>query len=314
MEIRQLKYLLSVVKQGSIGAAAHEHYVTQPAVSIQLKKLEQEMGEKLFIRRGKRVVPTPAGELVISHAEEIMQRLEALSSRVRELKGMQRGELKLGTIDAASIYVLPRVFRLFRNRYPGIDINVEVSESARLVSDLSAGRIELAIVTLPQGDGSFEVVPIYQDRMVLVVHPRHPLASIRRGVLKAVAESGLITYPAHSTTRMIIEDIFKSAGVRLRTAMEVTSPEAIKRLTETGLGASVLPLPLVAGEIRKGSLTRIPTGRVQFVRILGMIYRQEEMLSPPARVFLEMLRKKFVRNEEAPAANAKRGVNKAGQR
>lgn len=313
MEIRQLKYLLSAVKQGSIGAAANEHYVTQPAVSIQLKKLEEELGEKLFSRRGKRLVPTPAGELVIAHAEEIVQRLDTLSSRVRELRGMQRGELKLGTIDAASIYVLPRVFRFFRNRYPGIDINVEVSESARLVNDLTTGRIELAIVTLPQSGGSFEVAPIYRDRMILVVHPRHPLAAVKRGVLKAVAESGLITYPAHSTTRTIIEDVFKSNGLRLRTAMEVTSPEAIKRLTEAGLGASVLPLPLVASEIRKGTLTRMPTGRVQFCRILGMIYRQEEALSPPARVFLEILREKIIIPNEGTGTNPKRGVKGAGE-
>lgn len=308
MEIRQLKYLLSAVRQGSIGAAANEHYVTQPAVSIQLKKLEEELGEKLFSRRGRRIVPTPAGELVIVQAEEIVQRLATLSSRVREFKGMQRGELKLGTIDAASIYVLPRVFRFFRNRFPGIDINVEVSESARLVTDLTTGRIELAIVTLPQKEGSFEVVPIYRDRMVLVVHPRHSLATVKRGGLKAVAESGLITYPAHSTTRTIIEDVFKSNGLRLRTAMEVTSPEAIKRLTETGLGASVLPLSLVASEIRKGTLTRMPTGKVQFFRILGAIYRRHDDLSPPARVFLEILMKKIVLLKDETRINSKRGV------
>jgi DNA-binding transcriptional LysR family regulator len=308
MEIRQLKYFLSAIRQGSIGAAANEHYVTQPAVSIQLKKLEDELGEKLFSRQGRRIVPTPAGRLVVSHAEEIMQRLSSLTSSVRELKGMQRGELKLGTIDAASIYVLPRVFRFFRNKYPGIDINVEVSESARLVSDLSSGRIELAMVTLPQAEDSCEVLPIYQDRMVLVVHPGHPLAKVKRNVLKAVAESGLITYPAHSTTRNIIEDVFKSIGLPLRTAMEVTSPEAIKRLTEAGLGASVLPLPLVASEIRKGTLTRMPTGKVQFFRFLGVIYRRQDVLSPPARVFLEILKKKIVIPKDEKRTSSRRGV------
>jgi DNA-binding transcriptional LysR family regulator len=289
MEIRQLRYFLSAIRHGSIGAAAIEHYVTQPAVSIQLKKLEGELGEKLYVRRGKRVIPTPAGRLVASQAEEIMKRLSSLADSVRDLKGMHRGELKLGTIDAASIYVLPRVFRSFRGAYPGIDINVEVAESARLIDDLAGGKIELAIVTMPVRGDAFQVMPIYEDQMVLVVHPRHPLAGVKRRVLKAVAESGLITYPAHSTTRSIIEDVFKKSGLALRAAMEVTSPEAIKRLTEAGLGASVLPLPLVAGEIGKGMLKRLPTGSVRFRRILGMIYRKRDVLSPPARVFLEIV-------------------------
>ncbi|MBI4719751.1 MAG: LysR family transcriptional regulator [Chitinivibrionia bacterium] len=289
MELRQLKYFLSAIRHGSVGAAADEHYVTQPAVSIQLKKLEEELGEKLFSRRGRRIVPTPAGQIVVSQGEEVMKRLASLAGSVRELTGMQRGELRIGTIDAASIYVLPRVFRSFRSAYPGIDINVEVAESARLVGDLTAGKIELAIVTLPLKGDAFEMMPIYEDRMVLVVHPRHALAGIKKRVLKAVAETGLITYPAHSTTRGIIEDVFRRNGLPLRAAMEVTSPEAIKRLTEAGLGASVLPLPLVAGEIRRGALRRLPTGSVRFVRILGMIHRKQDVLSPPARTFLDIV-------------------------
>jgi DNA-binding transcriptional LysR family regulator len=308
MEVRQLRYFLSVMKLGSMVAAAREHFVTQPAISIQIKKLEEEMGEKLYKKRGGRIAATQAGALFIPQAEDILKRLESVKQSIRDLKGLHRGELKLGTIDAASIYVIPGVFRWFRKSYPGIEINVEVADSSRLVDDLSAGKIELAIVTLPLQNEDFEIIPVYEDRMVLVAHPKHPLARVRRGVLKAVAESGLITYPAYSTTRRIIEDVFQGLGLTLRATMEVSSPEAIKRLTEAGLGVSVLPLPVVKSEIRRGVLKMIPSGRVRFSRILGVIIRRREILSPPARVFVDALKVKMKVKDGARFQTSMRGV------
>ncbi len=121
MDIRQLRYFVSAIRQGSLRAAAREHFVTQPAVSIQLKNLEQELGEKLYVRRGRRIEPTQAGITVLSGAEDIIGRMEALTHRLGALKTLEHGSLKMGSIDAASIYVLPGVFRAFRSRYPGID-------------------------------------------------------------------------------------------------------------------------------------------------------------------------------------------------
>ena len=125
MDIRQLRYFVSAIRQGSLRAAAREHYVTQPAVSIQLKKLEEEVGEKLYVRRGRRIEPTQAGTSILAGAEEIILRMEVLAREVGALKTLERGSLKMGSIDAASVYVLPGVFRAFRRRYPGIDVQVE---------------------------------------------------------------------------------------------------------------------------------------------------------------------------------------------
>jgi DNA-binding transcriptional LysR family regulator len=129
--------------------------------------------------------------------------------------------------------------------------------------------------------------------MVLVANPRHPLAGLRRPAITAVAETGLIMYPAQSTTRRLIERVFVENGVSPRATMEISSPEAMKRLVETGLGASILPLQIVSGEVRRGTLKIIPTGKARFFRILGAVYKGEEALSPPGRVFLDMLREKF---------------------
>ncbi len=300
MEIRQLRYFISAIRHGSLRAAAREHFVTQPAVSIQLKKLEEELGEKLYVRRGRRIEPTQAGSCVLADAEEIVGRIDALTHNVGAVKAMRRGVLKMGSIDAASIYVLPDVFRAFRSRYPGIDVQVIVSDSQSLIAALGAGTIELAVVTLPLPGESYDVVPIYEDRMVLVAHPRHELARSRprRHVLERVAEMGLITYPARSTTRRLIEKVFLDNGLTLRVTMEMSSPEAIKRLAEAGLGPSILPSQVVANEVKAGTLDVIPTGKIRFSRTLGAVFRDRGKLSPPATAFLSMVGRKVRRGRQ----------------
>ncbi len=291
MEIRQLRFFLSAVRCGSLGAAAREHFVTQPAVSIQLKKLEEEVGEKLYIRRGRRIEPTQAGEMLAMEADEIVTRVDELIHRIKGIRGLESGVLRMGAIDAASVYVLPQVFRDFRELYPGIDIQVHVSATDNLLSALEARVVELAVVTLPLPGGVYDIVPVFEDNLVLVAPPGHALVGMKstRNLLERVAETGLITYPAKSTTRRLIEKVFIDNGLSLRVTMETSSPEAIKKLTEAGLGASILPLGVVANEVKAGTLEIIPTGDVRFFRMLGLVCKNVEALSPPARAFLDML-------------------------
>jgi len=296
LEIRQLRYFLAAIRERSLKGAARNHFVTQPAISIQLKRLEEELGEKLYVRAGREIMPTQAGSLLIPQIEDILSSIDRLKESVQGLKGLEHGRLQLGNIDAASIYVLPPVFRSFHRKYPGVDILVVVADSDSLLDALDTGDIELAIVTLPLARENLEVVAFYEDPMVLVANPRHALVTDRtkrRHPLESVAETGLISYPAQSTTRRMIERVFIENGLDLRASMEMSSPEAIKRLTETGLGASILPLKIVTGEIRRGTLKIVPTGKVKFHRILGVVYKSRETLSQPAKVFLTMLNERY---------------------
>lgn len=296
MEIRQIRYFLSAARLGSLKAAAREHFVTQPAVSLQLKKLETELGVTLYTRRGRGIVPTEAGALLLSHGGEIIRRIEDLERSIAGHAGGARGTLAIGMIDAASIYVLPGALRGFRRRYPGVDVRVEVSDSDALLTSLDTGRVELAIVTLPITGANLEIVPFYRDALVLVASPRHTLAAsrlARRRPLQAVADRGLITYPARSVTRRLIEKVFIENGFTLRANMEMSSPEAIKQLTEAGLGASILPRKSVVSEVKDGRLVVIPTGRARFERVLGVVHVRTKNLSPPGTIFLKMLLSRY---------------------
>jgi DNA-binding transcriptional LysR family regulator len=293
MEIRQLRYFLDVVRLGSVGAAAKAGFVTQPAVTLQIQKLEDEVGEKLLERRGRTVVPTQAGSVLAQHAEEVIRRVDALHSAVSGLKGLERGNLRMGNIDAASVYVLPGIYRSFHHKYPGVKIEIIVGDTARLLDALRTGEVELASTVLPIDTAEFDTLPIYRDEMVLVAHPKHVLAGRKNVTLEDVVETGLIAYPPRSVTRRQVERVFLERNLVLRATMEIASPEAIKRLTQAGLGASVLPRPVVAAEIRRGALQPIRVRSVRFQRTIGMVLRGEDSLSPPARVFLDMVKSKF---------------------
>lgn len=293
MEIRQLKYFLAVVRLGGVGAAAKANFVTQPAVTLQIQKLEEEVGEKLLERRGRTVAPTQAGSLLARHAEEVIRSVEALHSAVGGLKALERGNLRMGNIDAASVYVLPGIYRSFHHKYPDVKIEIIVGDTARLLEALRTGEVELAGVVLPVDTGEFETLPIYRDEMVLVAHPKHVLARRKNVTLEDVVEAGLIAYPPRSVTRRQIERVFVEHDLALNATMEIASPEAIKRLTQAGLGASVLPRPVVAPEIRRGALQAIRIRSVRFQRTIGMVLRGEDSLSRPARVFLDMVKTKF---------------------
>jgi DNA-binding transcriptional LysR family regulator len=293
MELRQLKYFLSVVRLGGIGAAADANYVTQPAVSLQIQKLEDEVGERLFERRGRRLEPTEAGRVLATHAETVLRGMDNLDTAMAGLRGLQGGYLRMGNIDAASVYVLPAMYRAFHDRYPGVRIEILVGDTARLLDALRRGDIELATTTMPIGTAEFEQLPIYRDKMQLVAHPKHVLAGKKSVTLQDVSETGLIAYPARSVTRRSIEKVFIDNGLRLNATMDIASPEAIKSLTRAGLGASILPSSIVSTEIRRGSLRTIPLPSVRFERTIGMVFRREDTLSPPARTFLDMVKKKF---------------------
>jgi DNA-binding transcriptional LysR family regulator len=302
MELRQLRYFLSTVRTGSVGAAAAEHFVTQPAVSLQLQKLEASVGQKLFVRRGRKMVPTDAGLALASRADEILRSLDTLQAELRGLDQLEHGHLRLGSTDAASVYVLPEVYRAFHRRYPGVRIEITVGDTRLLLDALASGRIELATATLPVEGPGLVVRPVYREDMVPVAHPADPAVARQRASLHDLAEEGIIAYPAGSTTRRMIDAVFDAHGVSVRARMEISSPEAMKRFVQAGLGVSILPRPVVAGEIRRGALHAISLPGVRFEREIGVVHRGAESLSPAARTFLDMVERRFVnaRRERIP--------------
>jgi DNA-binding transcriptional LysR family regulator len=290
MNLTTLKYFVSVAELGSLTAAAEAHFVTQPALSIGLRKLQEELGTKLVVAKGRGVRLTRAGEIVLDYARRFARLEEELSREIADLEGLVRGKIAIGTIDAASSYVLPRVFSRFRERYPGIDISLEVMATNPLLKELRAGRMDLVVGTLPVEKGAdLEVFPVYTERLLLVARPGHPLAR-RRGLLPAaLAEHPFISFHEGANTRGIIETVLAEHGVVPRVTMTTDSPEAIRNLAAAGLGIAILPEKLVRDDIGRGALVEIRIKGLVFKRTLGLIIPARRYLSSTVKAFLGAL-------------------------
>ncbi len=290
MEIRELKYILSLAELGSFTAAAKAHFVTQPAVSIALKKLERELGQQLYRIEGRSVIFTPVGEMLIDYARRMVDLEGELLRRMSDLEGLRRGKVTVGTIDAASIYVLPDVFSRFHDIYPGIEIKLEISSTVPLVEKLKAGELDLAVGTIPvtQADG-LDIIPIYSEPLLVIAPASHPLAGRSAIDPKSLSGQSFIFFHEGSVTRAIVERAFEEGRVTPLVTMAIDSPEAIKNLVSSGLGMSVLPERIVRDDIKKGDIVALSVDGFHLERHLGLILQPGRYRSVTVRAFLDVM-------------------------
>ncbi|UCF04707.1 MAG: LysR family transcriptional regulator [bacterium] len=290
MDIRALRYLVSLAEHRSFTAAASANFITQPAVSISLKKLQDELGTRLFDLQGRRITFTRAGEVVLEYARRIMSLERELYQEIKDLTGLTKGRISLGTIDAASVYVLPEIFSRFHGLYPGIDIQLEIDSTVPLLRKLESGLVDCVVGTLPPGEPpGLEVYPIFRESLAIIAPPDHPLAARRSVSTSMLADFTFISFHEESITRSIIETVLRERGVMPRITMAIDSPEAIKNLVASGLGLAILPLEIVRGEIERGSVAALRVKGLAFERRLGLFLYAGRYLSSTVRAFLGVL-------------------------
>jgi DNA-binding transcriptional LysR family regulator len=292
MELRNLKYLVSLEEQGSFTAAAAVNFVTQPAVSIQLKKLQEELGMRLFETKGRKVRFTEAGRTVLRYARRYINLESQLMREMNDLQGLRKGRLSLGMIDAASIYVLPGIFAKFHELYPGIDVNLEVSSTIPLLSGLENGTLDIVVGSLPlTGYDRVEVFPIYREALVPIAPPGHFLSRQNEVDPADLVGHSFISFHKESVTRRIIEDALERIGIRLEITMAIDSQEAIRNLVASGFGLSILPEWTVNEHIKKGTVARLNVKGLKMERRLGLIVPAGRYISSTVQAFLRVLRK-----------------------
>ncbi len=288
MELRDLDIFLAVVRTRSFTRAAEQTYLTQPAVSLAVQRLEAELGTQLVERRRGEARTTDAGAVLLEHATAIAAHRESIRWELGQAGRLEGGELRLGTTDAVSVYLLPAVYREFRERHPRVGFRVSVDSSRVLARGLRTGELDLAVLTLPAPDRALDTEELETERLVMVIAPTHALAVRRRIRAPALTELAMIGYPTGSVTRGTIDRALADAGVDARVTMEMGSPEAMKRLVEVGLGYAVLPEALVAEEVAEGRLARIPLVGFRATRTLGFATASGRPVSPAARAFREL--------------------------
>jgi len=282
----QLLAFVTVIDLGSFTAAADKVGLTQPAVSLQVKLLEQRLGVRLIERVGRRALPSPAGSDLLIHARRILEECGAAADAMTPHREGSAGRVRIGSGGTASIHLLPRAIASARKRMPGLEITVRIGNTEEVLRDLEANALDLAVVTLPASGRSLEIEPFYEDEL-LAVAPKD--SEIPEGGPDAafLKDKVLMLYEG-GNTRAATDGWFADAGVRIQPAMEFGSVEAIKELVAAGLGWSLLPA-LALTQDRAGFLMTSPV-RPRLVRQLGIVLRRDKHLTKGLREVMKCLR------------------------
>jgi len=301
MDYDQLASFLEVAKLQSFSRAAEKIYRTQPAISAQVRLLEQECGEKLFDRSGKKVMLTPAGEILLRYAEKLLELQKEAKQAIAELNQTPRGKLSIGANEATCLYVLPKTFAKFKQLYPLVQISIYRNFSHKILQKVHEGAVEMGIVTLPQTANNMEVIPVFRDEVQVVVPKNHPLAKKKSVTVEEISQHPLIL-PKTGHTRVVFDRLLRPFRDKLQISMELASVESIKKFVGAGLGISLISRTYGQPEVAAGVLKLIPLEGQKLYRELGLIYRRDRYLSLPAKVFIEAVR------ESVPAAGPNSSV------
>lgn len=289
MTFYQLIYFKRTADTTSIGRAAKELFVTQPAVSKQIKSLEEELGEKLFDRIGKKVFLTKAGKILYSHADRIIRSLEDAKTSVKDMSAECSGELVIGTSDHISLHRLPDILKSYITAYPKVDLKLHCHRSETILDMVNKNLVDIGIITLPKVSNNLVSKIIWKDPMSLVFPKKHVLDSVKIPRLKDIIKHGMILPEIGTTTRKTIETVFSQKRLTPKVDMEVAYIETIKGLVKAGLGISILPDKAVEQEVKAGTLIKAKIQDADFSRNLGVVYLKNKFLSKPAKEFLNFL-------------------------
>jgi DNA-binding transcriptional LysR family regulator len=304
VQVAHLRTLQAIVRHGSFSRAAQALNLTQPAVSMQVRHLEQALGLPLLERVGKRAFPTRAGEVLLAHADRALRELETGVERVQELRGVVAGRVRLGTSASISIYLLPPALRRFRARYPETEVVVVTGNAAEITRAIVANELDIGIVSLPVRDRELAITPFFRDELVAIAAPDRRWRRTRAVDAPALAAHPLILFEAGATLRRVIDGWFHRAGVAPRSPMELGNTEAIKKLVEAGLGLSVTSWFSVKSEVRARALTAIRLNP-RLERQIGLVRRRDKPNAPALEAFAAAL-DDLRRSLEAPRGRARR--------
>jgi DNA-binding transcriptional LysR family regulator len=288
MDFDQLHTFLEIVRLKSFSKAAQTCYRTQPAISAQVRQLEQELNTALFERFGSRITLTTAGKIFADYAAQMLEQRRQAQDAINELERNPRGELVIAANEATCIYVLPQVFSEYKNQFPAVQLQVDRSYGARVVDAVMENIADFGLMQLPVGEKRLEVVDIYKDEIRLIVPARHPLAD-----RKAVHASDLLQFqlllPKSGITRARLNAWLELVEDDLHVSMELDSTEMMKRFVMAGLGISFLAVSNCREEVAAGKLRAITLAPEPMVRKLGLIYRKDKALSKAALGFIQVV-------------------------
>ena len=290
MHLETLKVFCDVVETKSFSVAASQNYVTQSAVSQQIRMLEEKYGKQLLERTRGNVQLTPAGEILYQASKEIVQRYQDLESRLQDVAKVIAGTVRVATVHSIGLYELSTQLKRFLKAYPQVQLQLGYSRSSKIYEDALKGGIDLGIVAYPNRRPGITTIPLREDRLVLVVPPTHAFAKHRTISTNRLAGEALVGFDRDIPTRRETDRVLRKHGIDPRYVTELDNVEVMKRVVEIGLGIAILPEQAVRPEVKGGTLVAVQISDEVFPRQLGIIHRSGKHFSPAAAKFIECLR------------------------
>src|SRR5687767_3885424 len=310
MEIRQLRAFVAIAESGTFTAGALRVHVTQAAISMQIRQLENEIGAKVFVRAPRHVILTEAGEQLLRRARQILREHDAALDEIAELAGAERGRLRIGSASAMVLTEqLPAILKVLRKQHPAADIAVTSGTSEVLVDQILAGDTDIAFVSLPVDVRGIKTERLSEDQLVAIASPRHKLAKQRTISAYTLAGERLILGERGGNTRRLIDQFFAQAGVTLHVAMELSRQQAIRRMVEADMGVGIVPLQSVIDEVENGTLVRWWIEGAQINWELGIAQLTGGYESPIMQTFIRLSRAMFT--PDGSKAAKKKSVRRA---
>jgi DNA-binding transcriptional LysR family regulator len=272
MDLRQLEILQAIAETGSFTACGRKLHVSQSAISRQILLLEEELGEPLFLRVGRRVRMTPAGESLVQLGQRVFQDVRETVGAITDRTRTLRGTLRLTGGMTVCLYVFPPLLKHLKRVHPQLDLRLTVATAGRSVEEIRAGRVDLGLLTLPVDESDLVTVPVLREELLLLTMPTHPLAKRKRILPADLSGQPFVLFELGSATRRVIDSFFVTEKVEPTVVMDTENIEIIKAMVKTGLGISIVPYQAIAREVRAGHFFCARIEGHELVRETGWVY------------------------------------------
>ncbi|HXM10680.1 MAG TPA: LysR family transcriptional regulator [Terriglobales bacterium] len=287
MDFDQLESFLEVARLCSFSRAAEKRFCTQPAISSQIRALEEEVGARLLDRSGGRVSLTASGKLFFKYAEDTLGRRKTILTEIAETERVPRGEIVVGANEGTCLHILPEVFAQFKRDYPSVSVRIKRSDYANILEAILENIVDVGVVSLPLTDKRFEAQMIHRDELVVITAPHHPLAA-QKSVTVAEVSTYPLVVPKLGHTRDALDALFYDHHLKPTFAMELDSSELLKRFVVAGVGVGFIARSNIEGDIRAKDLVAITFADAQIQRDLAIVFRKDKSLSRAAKAFMEI--------------------------
>jgi DNA-binding transcriptional LysR family regulator len=287
MDFDQLETFLEVARHASFSRAAEKRFRTQPAISSQIRALEEEVGARLFDRSGGKVALTAPGKVFQKYAEEALAARKILIASLAEMERVPRGEIVVGANEATCLHILPEVFAEFKKLYPSVGVHISRLERAKILESVIDNSVDFGVVSTPVDDKRLTVVSIHRDELVIIAPPGHPLSRMKEVGVADVVRFPLLL-PKIGRTRDAIENLFDERHLKPRISMELDSSEVLKRFVAADVGIGFIAKSNVIEDVKAGALAAIPLADASIRRELALVFRKDKALSRAALAFIEI--------------------------